>query len=110
MNDGSALPTLQVNEREAEERDTQFTVRGVKKKQLGKNELRYVAWGACLYDSISTLRDGMRCTESKLTFLCCKNKSHVLSSVLSVVLTCVERTEPRTPFGKRDIQQLFAYW
>lgn len=90
MNDGSALPTLQVNEREAEERDTQFNVRGVKKKQLGKNELRYVARGACLYDSISALRDGMRCTESKLTFLCCKNKSHVLSSVLSVVLTCVE--------------------
>lgn len=66
MNDGSALPTLQVNEREAEIR---LTVRRINKEQLEENELCYVAWGAYFYDNISTLRDGMRCTESKLTFV-----------------------------------------
>lgn len=46
-----------------------FTVRRIIKEQLEENELCYVAWGACFYDNISTLRDGMRCTESKLTFV-----------------------------------------
>lgn len=58
---------------------TQVTVRGIKESQLGENELRYVAWGACFHDSISTLRDGMRCTESKLTFICCTNNPQVLT-------------------------------
>lgn len=67
MNDGSALSILQVNEREAEER-IRFTVRRTKTEQLGENEFCYVAWGACFCDNISTFCDGMRCTESKLTF------------------------------------------
>lgn len=46
-----------------------FTVRRIKKEQLEENEWCYVAWGACFCDNISTLRDGMRCTESKLTFV-----------------------------------------
>ncbi|KAM7391723.1 hypothetical protein PAMP_022386 [Pampus punctatissimus] len=58
MNDGSALPILQVNEREDEERDTVH-------QQSEENELCYVAWDKCFYDNVSALRDGMRCTERK---------------------------------------------
>lgn len=45
-----------------------FTVRRIKTEE--ENELCYVALGTCFCDNISTLRDGMRCTESKLIFCC----------------------------------------
>lgn len=60
-----------------------FTVRRIKKKeQLEENELCYVAWGACFCDNISTLRDGMRCTESKLAF-CWQLKRTVIHKALT---------------------------
>ncbi|KAM7416392.1 hypothetical protein PAMA_018451 [Pampus argenteus] len=40
-----------------------FTVRRIKKEQSQENELCYVAWDKCFHDNVSTLRDGMRCTE-----------------------------------------------
>lgn len=84
-------------------------MRRIKKEQLEENELYYVAWGTCFYDNISTLRDGMRCTESKLTFVHCKNNSQALSqALLSAVLTCVESMKPRTPFINLNNKQLFA--
>lgn len=54
-----ALPASQVNA-DVEKRD-----RICAEEQSEENELCYVAWGAYLYDSISALLDGMRCTESK---------------------------------------------
>lgn len=86
-----------------------FTVCRITKEQLGENELCYVAWGACFYDNISTIRGGMRRTKSKLTFLSGWSNSQALPPVLlSAVLACMERIKARTPFVKLDIQQLFA--
>lgn len=41
-----------------------FSVRRIKGTNK-ENELYYIAGGTCFYDSLSPLRDGMRCTESK---------------------------------------------
>lgn len=68
MNDGSALPTLQVNERGSGGAGYGSLCVALGKEQLAQNELRYVARGARFGDNISTLRDGMRCTEGTLTF------------------------------------------
>lgn len=46
----------------------------LKQQQLEENELRDVAWGARFCDNISALRDGMRCTESKLTIISCLSR------------------------------------
>lgn len=102
MNDGSALPTLQVNEREAAERDTVHCASHLKKKeQLEENELCYVAWSTCVYDNISSVRDGMRCTESKLTFVYCRNNLQALPPVLlRTVLTSMEKHKSRTTLVK----------
>lgn len=65
-------PDPQVNEKRTSR--TRFAVRRTKQEQLEENELRYVAWGACFCDNISALRDGMRCTESKLTIISCVSR------------------------------------
>lgn len=68
MNDGSALPTLQVNERGSGGAGYGSLCVALGKEQLTQNELRYVARGARFGDNVSALRDGMRCTEGTLTF------------------------------------------
>lgn len=99
MNDGCALPTLRWM-RSGRAGHASLCV-ALKQEQLEENELRYVAWGARFCDNISALRDGMRCTESKLTIISCV--SRLWPPPRTDTLTCSESTGTRTSLGKPHI-------
>lgn len=106
MNDGSALPTLQVNERGSGGAGYGSLCVALGKEQLTQNELRYVARGARFGDNISTLRDGMRCTEGTLTFCCPVKRSWqhftrlTSSPAESGMLTCLAGERVRNSVRK----------